>query len=107
MSKSNVPAQKSYASDEHIMSETDKLARLLREMLYVLAIMVIFSWVEGWFGPFTWLHKLDSTDAPDQRSGMRLYTDHLTGCQYLGTKSGLTPRRDAAGKIICKIAGNS
>lgn len=27
----------------------------------------------------------DDTDPPDGRSGLVIYTDHLTGCQYLST----------------------
>jgi hypothetical protein len=42
----------------------------------------------------------DSTDNAGQkeRSGLSLYTDHLTGCQYLGVGfSGLTPRLNVKG----------
>ena len=37
------------------------------------------------------------------RSGMQLYTDSLTGCQYLeaGMIGGITPRLDRDGKHIC------
>lgn len=49
----------------------------------------------------------DSTDdrAEGERSGLSLYTDHLTGCQYLegGMFGGLTPRRDGQGNHVgCK-----
>lgn len=45
----------------------------------------------------------DDTDSPTRRSGMGIYTDNRTGCQYLGRyQLGLTPRLDAEGKIICK-----
>lgn len=47
----------------------------------------------------------DSTDEPGgQRSGMRLHTDSLTGCQYLSIPlGGLTPRVDGAGRHVgCK-----
>jgi hypothetical protein len=41
----------------------------------------------------------DDTDPPSGRSGMRLYTDHKTGLQYLGNPmGGITPRLDATGK---------
>lgn len=44
----------------------------------------------------------DDTDGPEGRSGMVLYTDAKTGCQYLGTGlSALTPRLDRDGKPIC------
>lgn len=45
----------------------------------------------------------DSTDNDGERSGFRLMTDNLTGCQYLqaGIFGGLSPRLDADGKQIC------
>jgi hypothetical protein len=44
----------------------------------------------------------DNTDPASGRRGMALYTDALTGCQYLATRfSGLTPRLDGDGKQIC------
>lgn len=43
----------------------------------------------------------DSTD-DNWRSGLGLYTDAMTGCQYLSAGgSGITPRVDRAGKHIC------
>lgn len=44
----------------------------------------------------------DNSDAPPVRSGMVPLTDHLTGCQYLRTFSGITPRLRADGTQICK-----
>jgi hypothetical protein len=43
---------------------------------------------------------LDDTDKDGwNRSNLRIYTDHKTGLQYLGTSGGgLTPRLDAEGK---------
>ena len=43
----------------------------------------------------------DDTDPPGARSGLTLYTDHETGCQYLSEGSGLTPRLGPDGKQIC------
>lgn len=44
----------------------------------------------------------DSTDPENGVSGMSLYTDALTDCQYLSTPFGsLTPRLDRSGKQIC------
>ena len=49
-----------------------------------------------------WLQPKDNTDPPDGRSGMALYTDALTGCQYLGTGwGGLTPRLYSDGVQVC------
>lgn len=39
----------------------------------------------------------------DNRSNMRVTTDNLTGCQYLGSeRGGITPRVDSTGKHICR-----
>ncbi len=39
-------------------------------------------------------------------SGLLLYTDPVTGCQYLNTGRGnLTPRMDKEGKQICSTEG--
>jgi hypothetical protein len=40
----------------------------------------------------------DSTDGQHERSGMSLYVDHGTGCQYLGRIGVLTPRMQGDGK---------
>ena len=45
----------------------------------------------------------DDTDDPitNTRSGLRLYVDNLTGCEYLGTLLGsLTPRLDGDGEHL-------
>lgn len=44
----------------------------------------------------------DDTDPPEGRSGLSLKTDNLTGCQYLTTMTGITPRVDSSGRHICK-----
>ena len=43
----------------------------------------------------------DDSDGPHENSHLEVYTDHLTGCQYLFRYS-LTPRMSADGKQICK-----
>lgn len=49
------------------------------------------------------LARRDDTDTPDARSGMSLYHDALTGCEYVGVLfHGFTPRLDANGKQICR-----
>lgn len=42
----------------------------------------------------------DDSDPTGGSSGMMVYTDNLTGCQYLGHDS-LTPRMGNDGKQIC------
>lgn len=47
----------------------------------------------------------DDTDPTGwRRSGMTLFTDNMTGCQYLGRPfGGITPRLDGAGRHVgCK-----
>lgn len=64
-------------------------------ILCVPLTVAAFLAVTDWFAPA----PFDSTDAPPLRSGMRLYTDHGTGCEYLGTPfGGLTPRLNATGR---------
>lgn len=51
-----------------------------------------------------WFTSYDVTDniKDKKRSGLSIYIDHETGCQYLGTVfGGLTPRLDRDGKPIC------
>lgn len=51
-----------------------------------------------------WLTPYDDTDdkAKRERSGMVLYTDHGTGCQYLrgGLLGGMTARLDGEGRHV-------
>lgn len=49
------------------------------------------------------LRALDATDnANGARSGVRLRTDHGTGCQYLETSGGgITPRLGRDGVQVC------
>ena len=43
----------------------------------------------------------DDSDGPTENSHMEVFTDHLTGCQYL-YRASLTPRMDRTGKQVCK-----
>ncbi len=47
-------------------------------------------------------NPVDDTDAgPDQRSGLRLHTDHATGVQYLSSaRGGVTPRLKPDGTLF-------
>jgi len=51
-------------------------------------------------------NSADDTDGPNKRSGLSLYTDHLTGCQYVGWHdsygAAIYPRLDGDGKQVCK-----
>ena len=57
---------------------------------------------------FDRLTPYDDTDDKENngRSGMVLFTDHGTGCQYVGTgqiwgNSSITPRMDSSGNQVC------
>lgn len=43
----------------------------------------------------------DSDPRTGGRSGLSVFTDYLTGCQYLGLRGTLTPRLDKNGKQVC------
>ena len=45
----------------------------------------------------------DNTDPPGGRSGLAIYTDNATGCEYLsaGMFGGITPRIGKDGKPSC------
>lgn len=47
----------------------------------------------------------DDSDPPGEkeRSGLRIYTDHRTGCQYVGAGflGGIIPRRNPDGSQVC------
>ncbi len=79
---------------KYIMSELVKTINLI-----IVAIILI--WIISFFMPI----GRDNTDPawPDH-SGMRLYTDSLTGCQYLGVGEALTPRMssDSKTQVGCK-----
>ena len=71
--------------------------------LFISAILIItaYGWIRNYPG-------YDDTDdvVNKVRSGMVLYTDYNTGCQYLSTRSLFTvgtliPRVDSAGKHMC------
>ena len=53
-----------------------------------------------------YIHKdYDTTDNPPKRSGLRIYRDQLTGCEYLASPYGMTPRLDQNGNIVCHKEG--
>lgn len=64
-------------------------------ILGIVAGLSILSWVFP--SPF------DATDnaIAGLRSGMNVMTDHETGCQYLSTLAGITPRLGRDGMQIC------
>lgn len=73
--------------------------RALRRFALGCALAFVLVWAVSWV-LFEAGVTRDSTDG-DSPSNLRLYTDALTGCQYLGNGNGLTPRIDAQGYQIC------
>ena len=68
-------------------------------LISVLSILTLFL-IDG-------KREYDNTDTATERSGMSLYTDNKTGCQYLTVLFGaLTPRMNSTGKQICVKKGS-
>jgi hypothetical protein len=61
--------------------------------------LIVFLIEFGLFKAFD--YRKDSTDG-DYRSGLEIRVDNLTGCEYLESRNGLTPRLDLDGRQICK-----
>lgn len=79
------------------MSEVEKLAQILRRALIILGWIACAISVAGMFGS-----GMDNSDAsPMNRSGLKLHTANLTGCQYFSRHGGLIHRVDRNGKHIC------
>jgi len=71
----------------------------VKGMLYPLLAAVAVGVLSGALTPY------DATDhaVNGKRSGMLLYTDYGTGCQYLSAGTfggGLTPRLDGRGRHV-------
>lgn len=76
-----------------------------------VALRILFLWSLVAFGIYLFAQHMlpsvpyDDTDPPGARSGLRLYTDAKTGCQYIGSGflGAPTPRLDVQGKHICGV----
>ena len=72
--------------------------------------LIFFAWVIGSIGGAVIKNAfsigVDDTDASSWgRSGMKIYTDHKTGVQYLGAeRGGLTVRIDRDGRPMVREA---
>jgi hypothetical protein len=66
---------------------------------WVLAMAIIFGLVI--YDSLQPYEPKDDSDGPHENSHMDVFTDHLTGCQYL-YRNSLTPRMGADGKQICR-----
>ena len=75
----------------------------LKEILGFVGIVVVLLAISSRCQPY------DSTDdiANKDRSGLMLYVDHGTGCEYLGKVFGPpVPRLDRFGKQVCRAPRN-
>lgn len=60
--------------------------------------------VLGLIGSIVGYPQKDDTDPSGGRSGLKIYTDSGTGCQYLSVSGGgVTPRLSADGQPICGV----
>ncbi|ENM6343206.1 hypothetical protein AB8H83_001106 [Salmonella enterica] len=74
-------------------------SRAVRNLAVGFVLAFVLVWAVSWV-LFEAGVTRDSTDG-NSPSNLRLYTDALTGCQYLGNGNGLTPRMDAQGYQVC------
>lgn len=71
-----------------------------KDLLVVLVLLATTAVVAVGLGSLT---PYDSTDPPGGRSGLKVYVDHATGCEYL-YREGLTPRLDGQGRHMgCRL----
>lgn len=65
------------------------------------AVLMALLWGLILYGALQPYEPRDDSDSPTENSHMEVFTDHLTGCQYL-YRGSLTPRMDRTGKQVCK-----
>jgi len=68
--------------------------------LNVFGFLIAVMWGLIIFDQFQPYQPQDDSDGPNYNSHMNVFTDYLTGCQYLYRYS-LTPRMGADGKQVC------
>jgi len=73
-------------------------------VMWLVCVWLLGGYAVGALGSVTWdrWRPTDATDADwRHRSGLRLYTDHATGCQYISAGGDLTARLNASGHQMC------
>ena len=77
---------------------------MINMAIFITSVIGVVTLVAGIiFALWPAQYARDDTDPPEDRSGMALYTDAKTGCQYLGSsRGGITLRLDRDGKHICE-----
>jgi hypothetical protein len=86
------------------MSYVEKLAKQLLSIIHVTAFILLAVLILALLG-----YGTDDSDASAwNRSGLKLHTDHLTGCQYFqAPNGGLIQRLDRDGRHICITKGGA
>lgn len=64
-----------------------------------IALSLIFV---GCITVLGWTGARNTTDPENGRSGLAVFTDALTGCQYVSAGGGLFPRLGREGRPMCK-----
>lgn len=72
----------------------------MRLLGYGMALGICLMLIVPAFFPRPWDETDDATNGV--RSGLTLYIDHGTGCEYIGGYASITPRLNAKGEHICK-----
>lgn len=71
----------------------------LNALLWLLSVLLFLSLLSVY-------SPTDDTDfGAWRRSGLQLFTDARTGCQYVARDGALTPRMGADGKQVCNAKG--
>lgn len=79
------------------------VARLF--FLGMIVLLVLSAALEVTGTALRWAPGDDSDASYSDRSGVRVRTDHLTGCQYLESSQGdLVARRTPGGQQVCVVA---
>ena len=83
--------------DEILEIIVEVYKQLKKDLSWYIAIVALFYFLINASG-----FNKDDTDG-EKRSGMKPLIDARTGCQYLASNGGITPRLDKNGKQICGI----
>lgn len=80
------------------MTRSNWYDRFRRDVIVIFIVIIALSWIGNFFH-WNW----DDSDSVSTRSGMKVFTDAKTGCEYLGRPhGGIIQRFDKIGKQVCK-----
>ena len=73
---------------------------ITKAVAWICAAVIVL----GIIGSIVGYPQKDDTDPSGGRSGLKIYTDSGTGCQYLSVSGGgVTPRLSSDGHPICGV----